>query len=245
MNLHLENTAIFLTGASSGIGAAAALAFAAEGADVVIGYGQNQAGAETTAEKVRALGRTAFPLSLNLADPASLPHALQSLPARFAQLDALALCAGENIVTPLAEISPAEWDHVMTVNLGGPFFLVQALLPYLKEGSSVTLVSSVASQTGNAQHIHYAAAKAGLNNLTKSLARALAPRVRVNCVAPGVTRTAMGMATVPADYPRKNLLVPRFAEPEEIAACIVFVASPLCGFMTGATLDVNGGRMLR
>jgi 3-oxoacyl-[acyl-carrier protein] reductase len=93
--------------------------------------------------------------------------------------------------------------------------------------------------------MHYAAAKAGLVNLTKSMARALAPRVRVNCVAPGVTLTPMGAATVDPDYAIKKLLAQRFATPDEIARCIVFVASPISAFMTGATVDINGGRDLR
>src|SRR5262249_33238649 len=97
-------------------------------------------------------------------------------------------------------------------------------------------------------HPHYAAAKAGLINLAKSAARELAPRVRVNCVSPGVTLTAMGRSTMEGadqDYASKKLLLKRFAQPEEIARCIVFVASPANSFMTGATIDVNGGRNLR
>ena len=93
-----------------------------------------------------------------------------------------------------------------------------------------------------------AAAKAGLINLAKSAARDLAPRIRVNCVAPGVTLTPMGRATMEGtdqDYASKKLLLERFAEPAEIARWIVFVASPVNTFMTGATIDVNGGRTLR
>ena len=126
--------------------------------------------------------------------------------------------------------------------------MLQAARPLLRAGASVVMVASVAGQTGVPHHAHYAAAKAGLINLTKSAARALAPAVRVNCVAPGMTLTGMGRLTataLPADYARKNLLAGRFAEPEEIARLIVFVASPLAGFMTGATLDINGGRLLR
>jgi 3-oxoacyl-[acyl-carrier protein] reductase len=106
----------------------------------------------------------------------------------------------------------------------------------------------VAGQTGVPHHAHYAAAKAGLINLTKSAARALAPHVRVNCVAPGMTLTEMGRLTataLPPDYAQKNLLAGRFAQPDEIARAIAFVASPVAGFMTGATIDINGGRLLR
>lgn len=245
MNLYLHNKIAFVSGASSGIGAAVARVFAEEGADVVVGYHHNQSGAEDTARQIRALRQQTCICAMDQADPASIAAAIAALPPELAQFDALVLCAGENIVTPWQDISPAEWRKVLDVNLSGPFFLAQALAPHLRENAAVVLVSSVAAQTGNPNHIHYAAAKAGLVNLTKSLARALAPRVRVNCVAPGITRTAMGTATVAPDYPRKNLLMPRFAEPDEMARCIVFVASPIAAFMTGATVDINGGRLLR
>lgn len=110
------------------------------------------------------------------------------------------------------------------------------------------IVSSVAAQTGVPHHAHYAASKAGLINLTKSAARALAPEIRVNCVAPGMTLIEMGRETaaaLPPDYAQQKLLSGRFAEPREIACCIAFLASPVAGFATGATLDINGGRELR
>jgi 3-oxoacyl-[acyl-carrier protein] reductase len=109
-------------------------------------------------------------------------------------------------------------------------------------------VSSVAGHTGAAHHAHYAAAKAGVVNLTKSAAKALAPRIRVNCVAPGLTLTEMGSQAIgeqDSDYLKRKLLAQRMALPEEIARCIVFLASPAASFIYGATLDVNGGRDLR
>lgn len=248
MNLFLEDKVIFITGASSGIGAAAARVFAQEGADVILAYHGNAGGASQTAGEVRALGRRAYLCAMNLADPFSVRQAVDALPAAWRALDGVVLCAGRNIVTPYAEISPQEWDEVFAVNLSGPFFALQALAPLLRDGGSVVTVASVAAQTGNPNHLHYAAAKAGLVNLTKSFARILAPRVRVNCVSPGITLTPMGeetAATLPPDYVQKKLLVERYAEPEEIARWIVFVASPAGAFMTGATIDVNGGRDLR
>jgi len=110
------------------------------------------------------------------------------------------------------------------------------------------MVSSVSAQTGVSHQAHYAAAKAGLVNLTKSAARALAPHIRVNCVTPGITLTPMGQDTINAldlDYAKNKMLLQRFATPKEIARCIVFIASPANSFMTGATVDVNGGRELR
>lgn len=245
MNLLLENKTVFVTGASSGIGAAIAAAFAREGADVAISYHRNHAGAEATAQTVQTAGRQACLCPGDLRSPVQIRQVIQALPANFTTFDIAVLCAGKNKVTPLTQIDEAEWNDIFATNLSGPFFTAQALLPHMRPGGSIVTVASVAAQTGNAQHIHYAAAKAGLVNLTKSLARACAPGIRVNCVSPGVTQTPMGTATVAPDYPQKKLLIPRFATPDEIANCVVFVASPLCGFMTGATIDINGGRDLR
>jgi 3-oxoacyl-[acyl-carrier protein] reductase len=181
-----------------------------------------------------------------LGNPGSIPVAVAALPEEYRALDVLVLCAGKNVGTPFAEITPAEWQQVLDVNLNGPFYAIQALARLIRDGGSIVTVASSRPQRKTPNHMHStAAAKAGLVNLTKSMARALAPRVRVNCVAPGVTLTPMGAATVDPDYAKKKLLVQRFATPDEIARCIVFVASPVSTFMTGATVDINGGRDLR
>ena len=248
MNLELLDRIVFITGASSGIGAAAARIFAEEGADVVISYHHDLSGAERTAEMVKSAGRQAWLSQMDVRSPADIARAVVQLPEHFHKLDALVLCHGKNVVTPLENITEQEWNEVLGANLSGPFFVVQALAPFLNDAASIVMVGSVAANTGNPNHMHYAAAKAGLVNLTKSLARALAPRLRVNCVAPGITLTPMGedtVASLPPDYAQKKLLVQRYATPDEIARCIVFVASPVTGFMTGATIDVNGGRDLR
>lgn len=109
-------------------------------------------------------------------------------------------------------------------------------------------MASVAAHTGAPAHMHYAAAKAGLVNLTRSLARQLAPQVRVNCVAPGITLTPMGANTIenlPDDYAQKNLLLQRYATSRRVAQVIAIVASPVFEYMTGATIEVNSGRHLR
>jgi 3-oxoacyl-[acyl-carrier protein] reductase len=248
MNLGLGDKTVFITGASSGIGAAAARAFAEEGADVIVSFGRNKAGAEQAAQKIRECGRRAWFCPMDLADPASITKAIQMLPPEITGLDALVLCAGLSLHTSFDEITPEEWNRVIAVNLTGAFFALQGLTPLLRDGSAVVAVSSVSAQTGVAHQAHYAAAKAGLVNLTKSAARALAPRVRVNCITPGVTMTPMGQETIDAldkDYAKNKMLLQRFATPEEIARAIVFLASPANSFMTGATVDVNGGRDLR
>jgi 3-oxoacyl-[acyl-carrier protein] reductase len=248
MELELDGRVALVTGASRGIGAASAELLAEEGADVVVCYKGYQAGAERTASRVRDAGRRAWVCRMDVAEPDDVRAAISRLPSEARQLDVLILCAGETPVAKFEELTPAEWGRVVDVNLNGAFNVLHETRPFLRGGASVMTVASVAGQTGVPHQAHYAAAKAGLVNLTKSAARALAPRVRVNCVAPGMTLTEMGRQTaanLPPDYARQKLLLERFAEPVEIARCIVFLASPASSFVTGATLDVNGGRYVR
>ncbi len=248
MNLELTDKIAYVTGASSGIGAAVAKILAEEGADVIVSYHHDLEGARQTQQVVQSLGRRAWLCPMDIRDPRSVSEAADNLPEEAGRFDLLILCSGRNIVTPFTEIGAEEWLEIIQVNLNGPFFVIQTLAPCLRDGGSIVTVASVAAHTGAPHHPHYAAAKAGLVNLTKSAARALSPRVRVNCVAPGITLTPMGQEAVDAlspDYAQTRLLVQRFASPEEIARCIVFVASPVAGFISGATIDINGGRDLR
>jgi len=248
MDLQLKDKIALITGASRGIGAATARLLAEEGADVVICCHSNIEGAKEVAEAVRSAGRRAWCIGMDVADAGAVAAAFQDLKNNIDRIDVLVLCSGESTVTPFEETTPREWAHIVDVNLNGPFYVLHEANDLLSDGSTVVMVASVAGHTGVPHHAHYAAAKAGLINLTKSAARALAPRVRVNCVAPGMTLTEMGRQSataLPEDYARTKLLTHRFAEPEEIARVIAFVASPVAGFMTGATIDVNGGRVLR
>jgi 3-oxoacyl-[acyl-carrier protein] reductase len=248
MNLELTNKIGFVTGASSGIGAMSARILAEEGADVVVSFGHDQAGAHDTVRNIESTGRLAWLSQMDVSDPDSVAAAVGQLKTTVSKLDLLILCAGQNFVTPWNEIAPGEWDQVIGVNLSGAFYVLQALVPLMRAGGSIVTVASVAAQTGAPHHLHYAAAKAGLVNLTKSLARDLAPHIRVNCVAPGITLTAMGQETIASlasNYAETRIPLQRYASTEEIARCIVFVASPVAGFMTGATIDINGGRDMR
>ena len=248
MNLDLTNKIGLVTGASSGIGAAVARILAEEGADVVVGFCHDDAGARDTVRFVESKGRRAWLSQMDISHPRSVTAAVEQLKTTLSRLDVLILCAGQNIVTPWNEITSDEWNQVIGVNLSGAFYVLQAWVPLMREGGSIVTVASVAAQTGAPHHLHYAAAKAGLVNLTKSLARDLAPQIRVNCVAPGITLTPMGqdtIASLAADYAETKIPVQRYASAEEIARCIVFVASPIASFMTGATVDINGGREMR
>lgn len=248
MDLGLLGKTVLITGASRGIGAAAARVFAAEGADVVACYHRNQTGAEQTADAVAGCGRRAWLLSFDTGNAAAVAAAMDDLKAQVPGIDAAVLCAGTNAISPFNELLAADWDEVLRVNLSGTFYALQAVVPLVRDNGAIVTVASVAAHTGAAHHAHYAAAKAGIVNLTKSAARALAPRLRVNCVAPGLTATEMGLQAIgsqTSDYLEKKLLAQRMATADEIARWIVFLASPAASFMYGATLDINGGRDLR
>jgi 3-oxoacyl-[acyl-carrier protein] reductase len=248
VNLELENKRFLITGASSGIGQAAAKIFAQEGADVVAVYGRNAEGAKATLSAIESAGRRGWIYAIAQEDAEAVAAAAGRVGEEVGRLDGLVLCAGTCTVVPFEELSPQEWVDFLQVNLNGTFFLLNALFPLLADGASVVIVASVSGHTGAPHQAHYAASKAGLLNLAKSAARAYAPRVRVNAIAPGMTLTPMGEGTATGldpDYARKKLLVGRFAEPEEIAKSIAWLASPITGFMSGATLDINGGRLLR
>ena len=248
MDLGLQGRVALVTGASSGIGAATARLLAEEGADVVVCYWRNVEGASHAAQAVKETGQRSWLCQMDVGHAHEVASAIARLRIEVDELDILVLCAGRNIVTPLSELTASEWDHIVNVNLNGPFYVLREALPMLRQGASVVTVASVAAHTGAPHHAHYAAAKAGLVNLTKSAARALAPDVRVNCVAPGITLTPMGQETADAlapDYARTRLLAQRFAMPDEIARCVVFLASPAAGFIVGATKDINRGRDLR
>ena len=239
---------VLVTGASSGIGAATARLLAHEGADVVIGYHRDDKGAIQAERQVLAEGRRAWLCRMDVADPAAVTREMARIGGELGGLDLLVLCAGSNAITPFRDLVADEWHRVIDVNLNGPFHVLNAALPWLRDGAAVVTVASVAAETGAPHHAHYAAAKAGVVNLTKSAARALAPRVRVNCVAPGIALTPMGEATIDElapDYAATKLLAERFAAAEEIARVIVFLLSPAASFVYGATIDVNGGRLLR
>jgi len=235
-------------GGSSGIGADVAGVLAEEGCDVAVTYRSSFQGAEEAAAVVRGHGRRAWVAALDLSAAAGAARDAQAVVSTVGRVDVVVVCAGHNVVTPYRQITADEWDAVMNANLTGTFFALQSMIPAIRPGGSIVTVASVAAHTGAPHHMHYAAAKAGLVNLTSSLARELAPQIRVNCVAPGITLTPMGAHTIeslPDDYAQTSLLLQRYATSRRVAQTIAVIASPVSEYMTGATIDVNSGRYLR
>jgi 3-oxoacyl-[acyl-carrier protein] reductase len=235
-------------GGSSGIGRDVAAVLAEEGCDVAVTYRRDVRGAEDAAAVVRGHGRRAWVAALDLSDPDGAARDARAVVSSVGEVDVVVVSAGHNVVTPYRQIAPDEWSAVVNANLTGTFFALRSMIPAIRPGGSVVTVASVAAHTGAPHHMHYAAAKAGLVNLTRSLARELAPQIRVNCVAPGITLTPMGqdtIASLPDDYAQTSLLLRRYATSRRVAQVIAVIASPVSEHMTGATVDVNGGRHLR
>jgi 3-oxoacyl-[acyl-carrier protein] reductase len=248
MELDLKGKAVLVTGASSGIGLASAELFAREGCFVIAGYRSNANAAKALLKKIKAGGGDGMLVRIDLRNLESIRKCVAAIVARVGLIYSVIFNAGANKLTAFEEIEEVEWDNILSVNLKGHFFLMQAIAPHIMPGGSAVFVSSIAGQMGAPGHVHYAAAKAGIINLSKSAAKRYAPNIRVNCVAPGVTLTPLGKDAVKnsdPNYANKMLLSRRFAEPVEVAKVIVFLASSAASFIYGATIDVNGGRELR
>lgn len=248
MDLKLKNKIVFLTGASRGIGAATAKLLAKEGCDIFLGYNKRFEEAEKVAMEIRKMKRKVWLVRLDISNENEVGIAAEEIRDVASRIDILIVNAGYNIITPFSSLHNDEWDQIININLNGSFYVINALKDSINKGGTILIISSAAGHTGAPHHMHYAAAKAALINLTRSLAKAMAPDIRVNCIAPGLTKTDMGRVTInflQEDYLEKNLLARRAANPLEIANVIAFMVSPLSGFIYGETININGGRDFR
>jgi 3-oxoacyl-[acyl-carrier protein] reductase len=235
-----------VTGAATGIGRAVALRFAREGMAVAVNYSRSQAEAEETFAGVRAAGVPGILCKADVGDDAAVRAMVERCRAELGGLDVLVNNAGTTRFidhTDLEALTDAVWDEILRVNLKGTFYACRAAMPLLRErGGSIVNVTSVAGLQGNGSSIPYAASKAALNCLTKSLARAFGPRVRVNAVAPGPVLTRW-LADHQDAVERMVAATPlgRAATPDDIADAVAFLARGT-SLVTGQVLVVDGGR---
>ena len=248
MSVDLKGRTALVTGSTSGIGEAAAIALAARGAHVLV-VGRNAERAEQIVAKIEGnRGRSSFRLT-TLGDLESARDLVGwATEAGDGHVDILVNNAGVAIAGPSDAATEAEFDETFAVNVKVPFFLVASLAPAMAERGwgSIVNVSTMVASFGQAGRAMYGASRAALELLTKAWAAEYGPRgVRVNAVAPGPTRTRM-MAGFPEEMVKQvAALAPagRVAEPEELAAAIVFLASDDASFVHGVTLAVDGGRV--
>lgn len=229
-----------VTGASRGIGRASALALAAAGADVGINYRTREAEAREVQREIAGLGRNAILLKADVSVSAEVTRMVGELNARLGPAAILVNNAGISRPQPLEEITEADWDELLAVNLKSCFLVTQAVLPGMRaqRWGRIINVSSVAAQLGGVVGPHYAASKAGMHGLTHSYAALLAKEgITANTIAPALIYTDMMAAN-----PRATAaLIPvgRFGTVEETAAVVVMLAGN--GYITGQTINVNGG----
>jgi NAD(P)-dependent dehydrogenase (short-subunit alcohol dehydrogenase family) len=248
----LKGRVALVTGAQQGIGRAIALAFAQEGADVVVNYLDDHAAAERVAEQARKAGVRAVVAQADVSrvdeGHALVRRAVQELGG----LDVLVNNAGVYPRSPFLELSEREWDWVLDVNLKGSCFCAQAAARAMiacgrRRGSIINLSSS--SVRGQPRGVHYTASKGGVITMTRSMALELAPHgIRVNAIAPGTTDTAQprgGHTEEELAAMAKTIPLGRMAQPEDIASVAVFLAGDESRHMTGQTLHVNGGLLMR
>lgn len=239
--MRLEGQVAIVTGGGGGIGKATCLAFAREGAEIVIPE-VNIANAEAAAAEIQALGRKCKVIETDVSNGESVRTMVRQTLDAFGRVDILVNNAGIFSYTRIDACTEEEWDRMMAVNLKGPFLCSQAVMETMKAQRSGRIINlgSLAGQVGGiVASAPYSASKAGVMCLTKSLARVLGEYgITVNSIAPGIAATEMAK-----NHPDMTDQIPlgRVADASEVASAILFLASEEGRYLTGATLDVNGG----
>ena len=249
MDIDLTAQRAIVTGASTGIGRAIAVALSRAGADVAIHYGSSRKEAEETARAVESHGRRAVLVQADFRDPTAAGKAVEAaVQALGAPIDILVNNAGSLVGRSAVEEMDAElWQEVIALNLSSVFFATKAALPYLGDGARIVNVSSVAARHGGGPGAFaYAAAKGGVMTLTRGLAKELASRnIRVNAIAPGVIETPFhDKFSTPEQLEtfRKGIPLGRLGTSEECAGAVLYLVSPLASYVTGQSIDINGGQ---
>jgi 3-oxoacyl-[acyl-carrier protein] reductase len=244
--MKLQNRVALVTGAGTGIGRAIAELFAREGAKVAVNYSKSREAAEEVVAEIRAAGGTAIAIGADVSQESEVQAMIAGVNREFGQLDVLVNNAGWSTRIPhdqLDNLTDEIWDRTFDTNLKGAFYAIRSAVPSMRKqpGSSVVNVASVAGITGMGSSIAYAASKGAMITMTKSLARALAPEIRVNAIAPGFVRTRFANWPAAA-FDQGEAVTPlkRLATVEEIAALALYFAAD-AGSTTGETIVVDGG----
>ncbi|MBR2934272.1 MAG: 3-oxoacyl-ACP reductase FabG [Oscillospiraceae bacterium] len=240
-------SAVLITGASRGIGAATARLFAQEGWDVAVNYNQSERAAQELVRELTELGVRACAIRADVADPAQAAALVEQAVRELGGLDALVCNAGVALSQQLlTDTTDEQWRRVFAANVDGMFYTIRAAAPYFvrqKAGRIITL-SSVWGMTGGSCEVAYSASKGAVIAMTKALAKELGPSgITANCVAPGVIATDMNahLDEESLNALRQETPLERIGTPEDVARAILFLAGPGGQFLTGQVLQPNGG----
>ena len=248
-NLFAGKTAI-VTGASRGVGRATALRLAEAGANVVVNYLSNEAEAHETVRMCKELSVESIAVGADISEFLQAQSLAKASVERFDGIDLLVLNAGVWEGAPIEEMSEETWNKVINTNLKSAWAMTKSCVPSMKRrgGGSIVMVSSTSGQRGEANYSNYSASKGGMISFTKALATELAPRIRVNCVAPGWIETAMVRPVMENKEYLEEVLdsIPlhRIATTDDIALSICFLLSDWSRHITGEILNINGGAVL-
>jgi NAD(P)-dependent dehydrogenase (short-subunit alcohol dehydrogenase family) len=248
-NGRLQGKVALITGADSGIGKAVAIAFAREGADVLISYLNEEDDAQDTLNWVQQAGRRAVAIPGDITSQVHCKSLVERAIFEFGGIDVLVNNAAfQRTYQDIADIEPEEWDQTFRTNIYAPFFLSQAAIPYMKAGSAIINTTSIQSRQPSPHLLAYAATKGAISNYTAALAAMVAKRgIRVNAVAPGPIWTPLIPSTMPAEKTAafgEQTLIGRAGQPAELAGAYVLLASDLGSYMTGAVVPVTGGEIM-
>jgi 3-oxoacyl-[acyl-carrier protein] reductase len=242
----MKDRVAVVTGGGTGIGRAISEHFARAGARVIVNYSRSRDDAESTAKAIRSAGGTAIAVGADVSDQLQATGLMDGAVKEFGRLDYLVNNAGWSQRVPHAQMDQLTdeiWDHVFDTNLRGAFYCVRAAVPHLKKqsGAAIVNIASVAALMGMGSSMAYAASKGGMVTLTKSLARALAPEIRVNAVLPGFVRTRFaGWPDTAFNEAERITPVRRLATVDDVAEATLFFCAHAHG-TTGETLVVDGG----
>jgi 3-oxoacyl-[acyl-carrier protein] reductase len=243
----LEGKNAFVTGASRGIGRAIAIGLAQAGANVAITYRMQKEEADKVCDEIKAAGRKALALQMDVAKRGSVEAAAHNAIGALGPIQVLINNAGINKPTDFDKVTDCDWDDILSTNLKGPFICAQIFLPLLAEagGGSIVHIGSVSGQYGGPRTAHYAASKAGLISLAQVIARFGAQHgIRSNTVAAGLIASDMASAGLAAQSVQKaaeSILLKRLGTTRDVADAVVFLASDASSYVTAQTLNVNGG----
>ncbi|GAA2908802.1 3-oxoacyl-ACP reductase [Actinoplanes cyaneus] len=239
-----DNTVAFVSGGSRGIGAAVALRLAQDGADVAFTFRENKARADEVAEQIRQTGRQAIAIQADSAGPAALVDAVNDAASALGRLDILVNNAASFLVGPIEQLTADDIEETIAVNVRAPFLASQAAIRHMGSGGRIINIgSNMAVRAAFPGFSLYSMSKTALAGLTKALGRELGPRaITVNLVNPGPTDTELN----PADSPMAEAVtgltaLGHYAAPADIAAAVAFLAGPDARYITGATINVDGG----